>query len=29
MAADPDIQRELQHIEEEFAPAATDGLEPS
>jgi len=29
MAADPDIQRELQCIEEEFAPAAADGLEPS
>jgi hypothetical protein len=29
MAADPEIQRELQHIEEEFAPAAADGLEPS
>ena len=28
MAADPDIQRELQCIEEEFAPAAADGLEP-
>ena len=27
MAADPEIQRELQCIEEEFAPAATDGLE--
>ena len=29
MAEDPDIQRELQRIEEEFAPAAADGLEPS
>jgi hypothetical protein len=29
MADDPDIQRELQRIEEEFAPAAADGLEPS
>jgi hypothetical protein len=29
MAADPDIQRELQSIEKEFAPAAADGLEPS
>ena len=29
MAADPDVQRELQCIEEEFAPAAADGLEPS
>jgi hypothetical protein len=28
MAADPEIQRELQCIEEEFAPAAADGLEP-
>jgi hypothetical protein len=28
MAADPDIQREIQAIEEEFAPAAADGLEP-
>ena len=28
MAADPEIQRELQGIEEEFAPAAADGLEP-
>lgn len=28
MAADPDIQRELQCIEEEFAPAAADGLGP-
>lgn len=27
MAADPDIQRELQCIEETFAPAAADGLE--
>ncbi len=29
MASDPDIQRELQCIEEEFAPAAADGLESS
>ena len=29
IADDPDIQRELQRIEEEFAPAAADGLEPS
>jgi hypothetical protein len=29
MAEDPDIQRELQRIEEEFAPADADGLEPS
>jgi hypothetical protein len=29
MAEDPDIQRELQRIEEEFAPAAADGLELS
>ena len=29
MAEDPEIQRELQRIEEEFAPAAADGLEPS
>jgi hypothetical protein len=29
MADDPDIQRELQRIEEEFAPAAADGLESS
>ena len=29
MAADPDIQREIQAIEEEFAPAAADGLESS
>jgi hypothetical protein len=29
MAADPDIQQELRRIEEEFAPAAADGLEPS
>ena len=28
MAADPEIQRELRCIEEEFAPAAADGLEP-
>lgn len=28
MAADPEIQRELQCIEEEFAPTAADGLEP-
>ena len=28
MATDPEIQRELQCIEEEFAPAAADGLEP-
>jgi hypothetical protein len=28
MAADPAIQREIQAIEEEFAPAAADGLEP-
>ncbi|MCI0637881.1 MAG: hypothetical protein L0Y72_24825 [Gemmataceae bacterium] len=27
MAADPDIQREIREIEEEFADAATDGLE--
>ena len=29
MAEDPDIQRELQRIEEEVAPAAADGLGPS
>ena len=29
MADDPDIQRELQRIEEEFVPAAADGLQPS
>jgi len=29
MAEDPDIQRELQRIEEEFEPAAADGLDPS
>jgi hypothetical protein len=29
MAADPEIQQELRHIEEEFAPAAADGLERS
>jgi hypothetical protein len=29
MAEDPEIQRELQRIEEEFAPAAADGLELS
>jgi hypothetical protein len=29
MAADPDIQRELRGIEEEFAPTTADGLEPS
>ena len=28
MAADPEIQRELQCIEEEFAPATADGLDP-
>ena len=28
MAADPEIRRELQGIEEEFAPAAADGFEP-
>jgi hypothetical protein len=28
MATDPEIQRELQCIEEEFAPASADGLEP-
>ncbi len=28
MAADPEIQRELECIEEEFAPTAADGLEP-
>ena len=27
MAADPDIQRELREIEQEFADAAEDGLE--
>ena len=27
MAADPEIQQELRRIEEEFAPAAADGLE--
>jgi hypothetical protein len=27
MAADPDIHREIQAIEEEFAPAVADGLE--
>lgn len=27
MAADPDIQRELRCIEEEFAPATADGVE--
>lgn len=27
MAADPEIQRELRAIEEEFAPAEADGLE--
>ena len=29
MAADPEIQQELRRIEEEFAPAAADGLELS
>ena len=29
MAADPEIQQELRRIEEEFAPAAADGLERS
>ena len=28
MAADPEMQRELECIEEEFAPTAADGLEP-
>jgi hypothetical protein len=27
MAADPEIQQELRSIEEEFAPAAADGLD--
>jgi hypothetical protein len=27
MASDPDIQRELQHIEAEFAGTETDGLD--
>jgi hypothetical protein len=27
MVADPEIQQELRRIEEEFAPAAADGLE--
>ncbi len=29
MATDPEIQQELRRIEEEFAPAAADGLELS